>query len=126
MSRQHAFAFAGIVGVAALLGVAGCKTNPLAQQITAQRLANMRDTSNDLVMNEVHRSDRLPVDVAFVDNELKNQNRELKGNVALISNDFIRSIELWKQRQPEYRTEAATILRAHPEQIEETAIRMFY
>lgn len=94
--------------------------------MTQARQASLAATASDFATSEARRGDRLPGDVAFIRSDLRRDARELRENSALISADFQRDALRWRTSQPRYRREAAAIFWAHPEQIEETAIRLFY
>ncbi len=118
--------FALVALAAAGAATCGCEPSQLAQRRLTMRKENLRETAGLLAHNEQKRPALVKRDLDFVKSAEQHHARALHDNSAWFGQLWQRDVEKFKQNQPEYRDALKRIFRGKPEQLEETAIILFY
>lgn len=111
---------------AMLAAVVGCQPERLAQSRMERRGANLRWAAGKLADREQKSVVWLDRDWRYIQDRLELDAARTDRDLAELDSMIRRDIDRWNARQPVYLREAERILRGKPENIEPTAIWLFY
>lgn len=116
----------GLLAVTGMVGVPACQHRELADWHAERRAKHLAQTAAWFVENEAIRPRKLAKALAFLERESEYRDQRwaaLPGQIqALLDYEFAH----WRRMKPRIAQEAARQLRGQPEDLEPTAIRLFY
>lgn len=111
---------------AVLAAAPGCQPQRLAQERLSYRARQSEWAAGTLAAREQRSAVLVDRDLRFLQERLELDAVRTERDMAELDRLIRRDIDRWNARQPAYRRELQRILRGKPEQIESTAIWLFY
>ena len=116
-----------IVTAAALAAVTGCQHQQMAERRAQMRRDNVDYVVDSIVRSEASRPGRVDNTVGLIERRWRLDVENTRRNGELVHEYFERDFQRWEDRQPAYRSAIERlILRGKPENIEPTAIILFW
>ena len=118
---------AGAVVAALMMSATGCQHQDLAERRARMRRDNIARTVNMIERSEASRPARMGRTLTAIDRRARLDARNTVLNGERVENQVKRSFRRWQDRQPYYRKGIDRfLLRGKPENIEPTAIILFW
>jgi hypothetical protein len=116
-----------VIGLAlAGLGLAAGCDNPLACERLAQRERSFKWTADALAYRERQAPERLKRDLDFIKEDEQTHKEMFARDLCQIQARFDYDVQRWQDRQCDYLKYFEEMLRGKPEDLEQTAIILFY
>lgn len=112
--------------LAALCYSTGCRQADLADERYQRRVASLHRTTDAYLDRESKSPQRLARAGDTIDEKLKQKSRATRQNFRELHAYIERDLRRWERNQPRYRKDIARFFRGKPENIERTAIILFW
>jgi hypothetical protein len=109
-----------------ILAVGGCTTNHIVDEQAARREDNLNWTLRTLADREARSARNLEFAAGWIDERIRHDQEALERDLKWLGDELEDEFRRFEHNQPLYRDRIAEILRGKPEEIERTAIKMFY
>ena len=121
---KHRISLSGFV---LLVAVAGCQQQQMAERRAQMRFHNIAFVVGAMERSEASRPGRINNTFGVIERKWRLDVENTRRNGELVIEFFDRDFRRWEQQQPEYRDAfERLILRGKPENIEPTAIILFW
>ncbi len=118
--------FAALGVLTALCYSTGCRRADRADERYQRRVASLHRTTDAYLDRESKSPQRLARAGDTIDEKLKQKSRATRQNFRELHAYIERDLRRWERNQPRYRKDIARFFRGKPENIERTAIILFW